>query len=168
MRVRPSPTGTHQCHRATGPAQLAADLSHRRPAGQAPGDGLPLRQRQRETGPLASRRGDPACPRHLIPHDLGDPAQRPTDGIQRFPASPPAPQFRLLRDAGIAMATLPVTTELQQRRAQRALRWQPDTLDRMTSMRPSSECPTEDGVRRSFATTRSESSLCLSRRARTA
>ena len=84
-------------HRRRGPAQLAADLSHRRPAGQAAGDGFPLRQRQCETGPLARRRGDPACPRHLIPHDLGDPAQRTTDGIQRFPVSPPAPQFRLLR-----------------------------------------------------------------------
>ena len=84
-------------HRRRGPAQLVADLSQRRPAGQAAGDGLPLRQRQCETGPLARRRGDPACPRHLIPHDLGDPAQRTTDGIQRFPVSPPAPQFRLLR-----------------------------------------------------------------------
>ena len=40
-----------------------------------------LRGRQRETGTLARRRGDPAGPRHLIPHDLGDPAQRATDSI---------------------------------------------------------------------------------------
>ena len=50
--------------------------------GQPTGDGLPLRQREREAAALTRRRGDPARSRDLIPHDLGDPAQRAADGIQ--------------------------------------------------------------------------------------
>ena len=92
----PSVSAYLPTHRRRGPAQLAADLSHRHPAGQAAGDGLPLWQRQSETGTLAYQRGDAPGPRHLISHDMSDPAQCAPNRIQGFAAAPAAPQFRLL------------------------------------------------------------------------
>ena len=79
----PAPVPLHlPTHSRGGPAHLTANLSQRRPAGQAAGDDLPLGQREREAGAVARRRGDAACPGHFIPHDMGDPAQRAANGIQ--------------------------------------------------------------------------------------
>ena len=86
-RGRPIPTPPSvpahlPTHGRRSPAQLTADLSHRRTAGEAAGDGLPFRQREREAGTLACRRRDTACPRDFIPHDMSDPPKGATNGIQ--------------------------------------------------------------------------------------
>ena len=84
-------------HRRRGSPEVPADLPEGRATGHAARDHLPLRQGQSLGRALPGHRGNAARPGYDVAHHLGNAAQRPADGVQRFPFAPAAPHFRLLR-----------------------------------------------------------------------
>ena len=76
--------------------QVPTDLPQGQAPGHAAGDYLPLGQRQGLACAPSGYRGYAARPGHDVAHPLGNPPQRAAAGIQRFPLSPAALQFRLL------------------------------------------------------------------------